>query len=150
MAQNINIICPISADRVNENVARVGAFFVILLTLAGLFTGFWPLFFALGADFALRSFTSGELSPIRFAAKWTAKQVLNLGEKPTDAAPKKFAAGVGVAFSLAIGLLLLLQWNTAALVVGGILLTCAALESFLGFCVGCVVYTALVVPFLKK
>ncbi len=149
MAQNINILCPISPDRINENVARVAAFYTIALSVIGLATGSYLLFFALGIDFALRSFTPGDSSPIRRISKLTA-QLLSLGQKPTDAAPKKFAAGVGLAFSFAIAILFALQLPTTALILGAVLLFCAALEGFVGFCVGCMVYSALVVPFLKK
>ncbi len=149
MAQNIQVICPVSPDRINEYAARVAAFYVIALSIFGLAIGSWLLFLALSIDFALRSFTAGDSSPIRWVSKATV-QALGIGNKPTDAAPKKFAAGVGFAFSLAIATLLALQLKTAALAIAAVLLFCAALEGFLGFCVGCIVYSALVVPFLKK
>jgi Domain of unknown function (DUF4395) len=149
MAQNINITCPVSPDRINEYVARVAAFYVIALSIVGLITSSWLLFLVLAIDFALRSFTSGDSSPIRRVSKATA-QALGLGQKPTDAAPKKFAAGVGFAFAATIAVLLALQLPTAALAVAAVLLLCAALEGFLGFCVGCVVYSVLVAPFLNK
>jgi Domain of unknown function (DUF4395) len=73
MAQNINITCPVSPDRINEYVARVAAFYVIALSIVGLITSSWLLFLVLAIDFALRSFTSGDSSPIRRVSKATAQ-----------------------------------------------------------------------------
>ncbi|MEZ4926006.1 MAG: DUF4395 domain-containing protein [Saprospiraceae bacterium] len=140
--------CPISPDRVNENVARITAFYVILISLLGFITNSAIVFLLLGIDFAIRSFSSGESSPIRFLAKLSAR-MLNVPAKLTDAAPKKFAAGVGLVFAFVIGLALYAGFPTAAFIAGAILLVCAGLEGFFGFCVGCVVYAKLIAPFLK-
>jgi hypothetical protein len=51
--------------------------------------------------------------------------------------------------SLIITLLMMFQFNTAAFVVGGILVFFASLEFALAICMGCIMYTYLVLPFYK-
>lgn len=149
MSKFDSITCPISTDRINENAARTVAFLVILLTLGGLYFNSWPLFLLLGLDFGFRAFGPGQFSLLRQTARWFT-QLLNLPEKPTDAAPKRFAAGIGWVFSLVIAGLLALHWFSAAVIVAGVLVFCAFLEGAWGYCLGCVVYAALVRPFLKE
>jgi len=149
MSKFDSITCPISTDRINENAARTVAFFVIFLTLVGLYFNSWPLFLVLGLDFGLRAFGPGQFSLLRQTARWFT-QLLNLPEKPTDAAPKRFAAGIGWGFSLVIAGLIALQWFSSAAIVAGVLMFCALLEGTWGFCLGCVAYSTLVRPFLKE
>ena len=51
--------------------------------------------------------------------------------------------------SLTITLLFLLNLGIAAMVVAGILVFFATLEFALGVCVGCMIYTYMVLPFNK-
>lgn len=58
------------------------------------------------------------------------------------AAPKRFAQGIGAAFTVLASVLL---WGSpatasAAWALGGIIVACALLEAGLGFCLGCQVY----------
>jgi hypothetical protein len=62
-----------------------------------------------------------------------------------DRAPKRFAAGVGFLFSLAVLVLSFTPYTLAAGVLAGILILFAGLEAFVAFCAGCYVYF-----FLKK
>jgi hypothetical protein len=75
---------------------------------------------------------------------------LNLNRKETDKAPKIFAARLGFIMSLTISLLMLLNLNTAVFVVGGMLIFFASLEFALAICMGCIIYTYLVLPFYKQ
>lgn len=149
MAEINSITCPVSAERINENVARTAAAYVILISVAAIMLDNYLLMALLGVDFALRAFTKGHASPVRFLALQTVS-LLNIKNKPVDAAPKKFAAGVGMVFCAAIAALLFAGLLTAAWVTGAILLLCAILESAAGICIGCIVYTLLVVPFTKQ
>lgn len=144
-----NLACPISSDRLDQNTARVVAFFVIAISVVALYLNSWLLFVLLGADFALRAFGLRRFSPLRWIAKWLTTR-LGIPEKLTDAAPKQFAAGVGLFFSLGIAALLALSLVLPAQALAGVLLLCALLEGALGFCVGCLVYSTLVLPFLRN
>ena len=143
-----NITCPVSAQRVNENVVRVVALQVLLLAVLGIYSFNFYISIFLAADFAIRTFTSGKWSILRFVALQ-----INAGMKikPTfvDAAPKKFAAGVGILFSVLIATFQYFHYPLLAYSVGGILVICAFLEGVIGYCVGCTVYTLVVKPFAK-
>src|SRR4051812_8960278 len=95
------LICPISPLRVNENVARVTAFLIVILVALYIFfpNPYLPLF--LGIDFYIRGFTSLRYSPL----SWLAAKINAIFQWPvlmTDKAKKIFAARVGFLFSAAI------------------------------------------------
>jgi hypothetical protein len=143
------VTCPISKDKINENVARVSAFFTIIITLGGLYFKSPLVLSALAIDFSLRAFTSGNYSPLKYISK-KVSNIFGFSQKLVDAAPKKFAAALGAIFSISIAALLLFQLTLSAEALSAILLICAALESFKGFCVGCIIYTYILLPFLSK
>jgi hypothetical protein len=144
---NKTIICPVSTERINENVTKVAAFLTLVVATASVLFKQPALFIALGFDFALRAFTNGTYSPIRYLSK-RLSIFLNLDVKLTDAAPKKFAAGLGLVFSIVISVLQLTQYINLANITAGMLVACASLEAFAGYCIGCVMYTYLVSPFM--
>jgi cation transport ATPase len=148
MKQMKQIVCPISDERTNEQVTRINALFGILLVVSGFVFNSVFFFVFLLADFYIRAFTKAKFSPISFAGH-SMVNALNLNKKSIDKAPKNFAARMGFLMTLAITLLFLFQLNTAAFVVGGILVFFAALEFALAICVGCIMYTYLVLPFYK-
>ncbi len=149
MQEAISINCPVSAERINENAARIAAFYVIIITAAALWFNSYIIIMLLAIDFALRAFTQGKASPLKFLSRQTV-QLLKIKNKPTDAAPKKFAAGVGMVFCLAIACMQILNYLTAATAIGGVLLFCAVLEGAAGICLGCIVYTLVILPFNKQ
>ena len=140
MAKEIS--CPISPERINENVARIAAGYTILFTILSIVTGWYVINLLLAIDFGIRSFTTGSLSILRFASIKTAR-LFSIKNKPVDAAPKKFAAGVGMFFCLVIAVSQILHIDLLLYIFSGMLLVCAFLESAFGYCVGCVVYTFL-------
>ena len=143
------LVCPISEEKINERVTRLNAFFTVLLTVAGIVFSS-PIFIVfLMADFYMRAFTRLKYSPISYLSSKLAN-ALNLNKKPIGKAQKIFAARLGFLMTLVITVLLLLQVNTAAIVVAGILVFLASLEFALGICVGCFIYSYFVLPFYKK
>ncbi|WP_461112938.1 DUF4395 family protein [Spirosoma jeollabukense] len=70
---------------------------------------------------------------------------LRLPFKGTDQTPKRFAAGIGLIFSITI--LLVHSPGINMFLLTSILIVFALLESFTSFCAGCYVYTFLK-PFL--
>lgn len=143
------LFCPISEERVNEQVTRINALFSILILLAGFMFKSAIFFVFLLADFYIRAFTKSKFSPLSFLSHYMAN-ALNLNKKSIDKAPKIFAARIGFVMTLAITLLFLLQLNTASIIVGGILVFFALLEFALAICMGCIIYTYLVLPFYKQ
>ncbi len=144
-----SVICPVSEEKVNENVVRIIAFFTILVVLAGVYFKSSIVIAAIAVDFYLRTFTSGTFSPLKYISKRFSNYLV-ASPKLVDAAPKKFAAGIGFLFTLSIAGLLLFHHYIAANSLAAALLICAGLESFKGFCVGCLTYTYIVLPFLSK
>lgn len=132
--------CPIDGIQVNENKVRTVAFFVLLTGIAYLITQYWLLPLVLLIDFALRTFNYGQFSLFARLSDWTVK-TLHFPVHLIDQAPKRFAAGVGLVFAVAILTLHLLGIST--LVLTGVLVLFAALESLAGFCAGCSVYSFL-------
>lgn len=142
MRNFIYVICPVSGVKADENVVRTLAIVTVMITTIALLAGSSLILFFLGADFAIRSFTSGTGSPLKILSN-KISGTLNFKKKLIDAAPKKFAAMLGMTFSLLAGLLLLLNLPVAALIVGSVLIFCALLEGVFGICLGCIIYTIL-------
>ncbi len=142
------LVCPISNEQINERLVRLNALFVILLTAAGIVfqSALYPLF--LMADFFIRGFTQKKFSPLSVTSKLLVN-AFRLNEKSIDKAPKIFAARLGFLMALVISVLFINQLNTAAIVVSAVLIFFATLEFALGICVGCIIYTFVVLPFYK-
>jgi len=143
-----HLVCPISEEKINEQVTRINALLTVLLVVAGFVFQSVLFFVFLLADFYIRAFTQLKYSPISFVS---AKLVnaLNLDKKPIAKAQKIFAARLGFVMTLAISILLYYNLVTAAIVIGGILVFFATLEFALAICVGCIIYTYLVLPLYK-
>lgn len=132
----------------DENAVRLIAAQVIIIASLALWQGWLFPFFFLSADFALRSFTHVP-SPLAAIARVLVSSA-RLKPRRIFAAPKKFAAGIGSVFSLAIFVLLYLNYFAVAWAVGGVLIFCAFLESVLRICIGCYVYDWLIASVVSK
>ncbi|WP_316844390.1 DUF4395 domain-containing protein [Pedobacter psychrodurus] len=144
----MELSCPVSAERVNENVVRIIAFMVALIAIACIvFSDYWAIVFLL-FDFALRAFTSGKFSLLKYIAI-KISNALSLSPKMKDLAPKKFAATLGFGFCLLITATFLFDFDTLALVLTATMTVFALLESLFAVCVGCYIYSFLQV-FTKK
>lgn len=143
-----SLICPISTHRTNKNAVRITGFLVASSIVAYSLTSNITIILALSIDFYIRAFTNLTFSPLSFIAS-KLSSLLKLKVISIDKAPKIFAARVGFIFTLTITTLSLIN-PVASLIVSFILMSFALLESLLNFCVGCVVYTYLVLPFYKK
>jgi len=143
-----HLVCPISEEKINEQVTRINALLTVLLVVAGFVFQSILFFVFLLADFYIRAFTQLKYSPISFVSAKLAN-ALNLDKKPIAKAQKIFAARLGFVMTLAISILLYFNLVTAAIVIGGILVFFATLEFALAICVGCIIYTYLVLPFFR-
>lgn len=143
------LICPISNEYVNERITRINALLGILLIVTGFVFNSVIFFAFLTADFYTRAFTQAKYSPISYLS-YRMANALHLDKKNTDKAPKIFAARIGFLMTLMITILMMLQFNAAAFVIGGILIFFASLEFALAICMGCIIYTYLVLPFYKQ
>lgn len=142
------IICPISTEKINEQVTRLNAIIGISMTLAAFAFEMPFLLLILSADFFVRGFTRLKFSPISYVSH-RLTNALNLGNKPTDKAPKIFAARIGFLLITTITALLMIGQHTPALIFAGVFIFFATLEFALAICVGCLIYTYLILPFNK-
>ena len=141
---NSNIICPISNNRIDENIARLNAAqTVVLLVLFLLSFNLIPIFLLI-VDFVLRSSGQSAYSPLAIVSKKLHK-ILKLKSKPVNAGPKIFACSVGVVFSVIVALSASLAFVGFAFVVASIFAICAFLEAAFSFCIACRIY-----PFVYK
>jgi hypothetical protein len=141
---NTNVDCPVDFIPVNENKVRLTALWVLVLVILSLFV--LPLWISsfLAIDFFLRGYNFGKYSPLNKLSEVAVKQ-FHISNKPIDQAPKRFAAKIGYYLSVMIVVSLILGNTKMAFFVAIVFAVFAFLESFLGFCAGCHVYS-----FLKK
>jgi predicted secreted protein len=131
--------CPVDTGVANERVLRILAAFVVALTALSLFiVEPWIMLF-LAVDFAVRAFAFPKLSVLRLLSE-KISNLLGQEPRPVNAGPKRFAAGLGMIFSLIIGALLFTDYYFLTALTGGMLVACAVLESVAGYCVGCKIY----------
>ncbi len=142
-----SIICPISKDRMNQNVARLTGMLVAVSAILYALTRnpFIPVFMVI--DFYLRAYANPAYSPFARLAK-AINSRLNLQAVMIDKAPKLFAARVGLLFSIVM-LLTYPVSPVASSIVSLVLASFALLECVFNFCVGCITYTYVVLPVYK-
>jgi hypothetical protein len=134
------ISCPVDFVLMNEHKARLIALQVFLsTTLIALFHS-WILIVMLVADFFIRAFSLGKYSAFAKAADILIR-IFNIGSKPVDQAPKRFAARIGLIFSAAMLLSQALNYPVITTALAGVLILFSFLESVFAFCAGCHVYT---------
>jgi hypothetical protein len=144
-----NVVCPISDQRVNELVTRLNAIFTIgILVLAFVLNSVF-LFIFLMSDFFVRAYTEIKFSPIGFASN-SLINTLNLPVRLIDKAPKIFAARLGFLMTTVIAGLFIFSFKIASIVMATMLIFFAGLEFLCAICVGCLIYTYLILPFYKK
>ncbi|WP_353662120.1 DUF4395 domain-containing protein [Hydrogenimonas sp. SS33] len=130
--------CPISNERVNERVARIVGALVFVFALLTIFRPQPLWLILLLADFTARSFYR-PWSPFARLARPLAER---LGEpQVVDAAPKIFAARIGLGMTAAALLAYATHHIELLRVVMAVMALCALLEALWSYCVGCKMYT---------
>jgi hypothetical protein len=128
---------------VNDKAARTVAAVVLLGVILTLATGWYWLLIPITYGFWARVLTGPKLSPLG----WTAMNVIapRLGDKVyVPGPPKRFAQGIGTAFSsLALLFGLILGEHTVADIFLIAFIPAAGLESIFGVCVGCKMFALL-------
>jgi hypothetical protein len=128
-------------ENIDENAARITAGFIFSLAAVTLALQAWWFLPVLFLGFVIRATVGPRFSPAALLAGRVVVPVLKLKPTPTWATPKRFAQLCGVLFTGGAAVSALVLHSAAgAVVLLGVLLACAALESFFGFCVGCRVY----------
>ncbi len=132
--------CVFVAFQVNEKAVRVTAFLTMLAVSTFLIMRENWILYVLTVDFFIRAFIKPSYSPLAFISG-IVLSVIHIKPVLINAGPKLFAAKIGFVFCLTMIVFETLNlpfWTDG---VGLILLFCAALEAFTGFCVGCKLYS---------
>ena len=131
-------------DPVNEVSARLVAGGVVLMSVLTIALDQPWLTAVIAYGFVARVLTGPTLSPLGQIVTKVVTPRLPLRERPVPGPPKRFAQGMGVAFSLTATVLALgFGDHTAAYVVLGLLIVAATLESVFGLCLGCKIFALL-------
>ena len=128
---------------VNEVSARLVAAGVVVMCVLTIAVDLRWATVVIAYGFVARVLTGPSLSPLGQFVTRVVTPRLGVGERPVAGPPKRFAQGVGAAFSLSALLLAGLGFWTAAEVFLGLLAAAALLESAFGLCLGCRVFAVL-------
>ena len=137
----INASCPISYDLVNEKLTRIYSGFTFVSLLIYVVTPFKWFLLLSAFDFIIRVTVGVKYSPICFVIR---KSLLLLNTKPhnVNAGPKKFAAKIGLAFTVSMSLLYLFDMpEIIGLVLGVFSLVAVGAEVFFQYCIACTMYS---------
>lgn len=138
-----HLICPISTETIIKPAGRIGAACTAALLVAYAATDAWPLLVLVVADYVVRVLTPYRSPLARVGA--AAVDVFGITPKRMNKGPKIFAWRLG--FLMAVASLLLLPFAPAASVVVAVALAAFnVLDGVFNLCVGCVIYTYVVLP----
>ncbi len=131
--------CPISKTQIDGNVARLNGLISLVFIALGTYNKiFWIL---LTIDFTLRSFII-KYSPIANFSRLILNNI-NITPKPIDAAPKLFAAKIGLIMSVILIAVSLLGYSSTAFYFSIFFSIPVFLETFFSYCLGCQMYSIL-------
>ncbi|MEO5975363.1 MAG: DUF4395 domain-containing protein [Ilumatobacteraceae bacterium] len=125
---------------VNESSARLVAAGVVILGAAFVGTGNPWMLVALTYGFVARVLSGPTLSPLGRLATQVITPRLNVRHRFVPGPPKRFAQGIGAAFTLVASVLMLTDATSLARIVIAILVVAAFLESVFAICLGCIVF----------
>jgi len=129
---------------VNETSARLVATGVVLQSILFLVIREWWVLVPLAYGFVARVLTGPTLSPLGTLVTTVITPRLSIEHSFVPGPPKRFAQGIGVAFSVTALIASLAGANTLAVVVIAGLLGAASLEAFAGYCLGCKIFNLLI------
>ncbi len=131
--------CPIAFRQIDANIARINAMSVSVLLLLFIITNQVAFLFLIGIDFITRLYFNKSYSLINNFSILI-KKTFNIKTVMCDAGAKRVAAQFGLAFVFMSLLAYFFTNIFVVYVITTIFLSCAALELFFGYCVGCKVY----------
>lgn len=130
---------------VNDISARIVAGGVLLLAVATIVFDLPWLTVVIAYGFVARVLTGPTLSPLAQLSVRVLTPLLGKEPRPVAGPPKRFAQGIGLAFSGTAAVLTLgFGLRAATYVTLGLLIIAALLESVFGLCLGCKVFGLLI------
>jgi hypothetical protein len=129
---------------VNEASARTVALGVVSMSLLALVTNSPWLLVPLTYGFVARVATGPTLSPLGQFAVRVAGPRLHAWQKSVPGPPKRFAQGIGAVLSIGATVVWLSgSWSVARWILVP-LIVAASLEGFVGYCLGCSIFSWLI------
>ena len=128
---------------VNETSARIVATGAVVMSLLFVATGNPWVLVPLTYGFVARVLAGPLLSPLGRIATEVITPRLKRDHVFVAGPPKRFAQGIGAVFSVTASVLWILDLHTASRIVIAMLACAASLEAFVGFCLGCAIFSRL-------
>jgi hypothetical protein len=144
-----NLVCPISTERISDQIPRVNALLVIALLVLYAIINSWIIPAFLAYDFFARGYMNAKYSILAKVSVRISKILPGKGKR-IDKAPKIFAARLGFLFTTAIVVAHFFSLPAVGSSISGMLIVFAGLECVFNFCLGCWVFTLFVQPFYSK
>ena len=123
---------------VNETSARIVAGGAVFMGIAFVLSGNGWVLLPLTYGFIARVLAGPKLSPLGRLATQVLTPRLSIEHRFVPGPPKRFAQGVGAAFTITASVLFVLGATGAAQVVIALLVVAAFLESAFAVCLGCI------------
>jgi hypothetical protein len=129
---------------VNDAAARSVALGVVAMAVLALATGWSWLLLPLTYGFVARVLAGPTMSPLgQFAVRVAAPRLVTW-QRFLPGPPKRFAQGIGAAFTLAASITTLAAgWSVGRWILVP-LIGAASLEGFFGYCLGCTIFGLLI------
>jgi len=140
----MSLVCPISDNYIDENIARLNAFITFGLVLTFLLTPFKWIILLIAVDFLLRRILQGRFSVVSWVSIFTTG-ALSLKKVRINAGPKLFAANVGFVLSILAAVFYFTGYTYVSYTLAGTLAFFTLLESAFNICAACILY-----PFVSK
>ena len=137
-----NQSCPISTDKVNSSLTKVYSIFTFSVITIFLFSPFKEIIFISTVDFIIRIFFGIKYSPICTFIKFGLK-VSNVPVHMVNAGPKKFAAKVGMLFTVLISVGVVFNFPMLSVISAGIAFVAIGAEVFFDYCLACTIHSFL-------
>jgi hypothetical protein len=122
---------------------RFGAWVTTVVLAAVLVTGWWPLLAAQAVIFGIGAFLGLGYAPYGLVYRYLVAPRLGPTTEREQAAPPRFAQGVGFAFAVVGVIGFVSGLSLLGLVATALALVAAFLNAAFGFCLGCEVYLLL-------
>lgn len=135
----MNAMCPLSLQKIDENLARINAAQAVFLLLLFLFSPWKWIILIVAADFCIRGFWQPKYSLFVMISK-KITTLMQLKPVFVDAAPKIFAARIGFFFCFLLTAAWILNQHAAIWIIGLMFAACALMEAAFRFCVACRIY----------
>ncbi len=136
-------MCPVSKEWVNSNQVRINAAIICIATIIAFVFVNPFIILVLSFDFFIRGIAKKPFSFLNVVSN-SFVQILQIGNKKENKAPKQFAAAVGFVMSAAAIVFFMFGFTKTFLGFTAVIILFSFLESVFSFCAGCGVYTLLV------